>query len=87
MGGSAEFIAAHMIAVRAFENQVFVVYVDNCGRDDDFAYAGLSRIAAPDGAILTVPGDRDEALLFAKVEPEAYAHSRAENTYLSDLKS
>jgi len=87
MGGSADFIAAHMIAVRAFENQVFVVYVDNCGRDDDFAYAGLSRIAAPDGALLAVPGDRDEALLFAMIEPEAYARSRAENTYLSDLKA
>ncbi|MBS1180518.1 MAG: hydrolase [Proteobacteria bacterium] len=86
-GGSGDFIASHMIAVRAFENQVFVAYVDNCGRDGDFAYAGLSRIAAPDGAILTAPGDRGEALLFARLEPQAYARSRAENTYLSDLKA
>ena len=40
VGGSADFIADHMIAVRAFENQVFVAYVDNCGRDGDFGYAG-----------------------------------------------
>ncbi|PIO98946.1 carbon-nitrogen hydrolase family protein [Pleomorphomonas carboxyditropha] len=85
VGGSGEFIAAHMIAVRAFENQLFVAYVDNCGGGGEFAYAGLSRIAAPDGAILAAPGDRDEALLFARIEPEAYAGSRAENTYLSDL--
>lgn len=86
-GGSGEFIAAHMIAVRAFENQIFVAYVDNCGSDGDFAYAGLSRIAAPDGAVLAAPHDRDEALLFANIEPAAYARSRAENTYLADLKT
>lgn len=85
-GGSGEFIAAHMIAVRAFENQTFVAYVDNCGRDGDFAYAGLSRIAAPDGTILAASPDRDETLLFASIEPSAYARSRAENTYLADLK-
>ena len=70
-GGSGEFIAAHMIAVRAFENQMFVAYVDNCGSDGDFAYAGLSRVAAPDGTILAAPHDRDEALLFANIEPAA----------------
>ena len=86
VGSSADFIAAHMIAVRAFENQVFIAYVDNCGHDGDFAYAGLSRIAAPDGTILAAPGGRDEALLSVRIEPEAYARSRAENTYLSDLK-
>lgn len=86
VGGSADFIAAHMIAVRAFENQVFVAYVDNCGCNGEFAYAGLSRIAAPDGAILAAPGDRNEALLFAEVVPDAYARCRAENTYLADLK-
>ncbi len=86
IGASADFIAAHMIAVRAFENQVFVAYVDNCGRDGDFAYAGLTRIAAPDGTILAASRDRGEALVFARIEPEAYARSRAENTYLADLR-
>lgn len=86
-GGSADFIAAHMISVRAFENQIFVAYVDNCGGDTDFAYAGLTRIAAPDGTILAAPTDRDEALLLSRIEPEAYARSRAENTYLSDLRT
>lgn len=84
-GGSADFIAAHMIAVRAFENQVFVVYVDNAGRDGDFDYAGLSRIAAPDGSILSAPDSRGERLLFAEINPAAYATSRAANSYLNDL--
>lgn len=85
--GSGEFIAAHMIAVRAFENQVFVAYVDNCGRDGEFAYAGLTRIVAPDGSVLAAPKDRGEALLFARIDPAAYARSRAENSYLSDLRT
>ncbi|MCM5559718.1 carbon-nitrogen hydrolase family protein [Pleomorphomonas sp. JP5] len=86
-GESGDFIAAHMIAVRAFENQTFVAYVDNCGKDGDFDYAGLSRIAAPDGTILAAPPGRDETLLFANIAPSAYARSRAENTYLADLKT
>ena len=46
----AAFIARSIIPVRAFENQVFVAYANHAGRDDAFAYAGLSGIAAPDGS-------------------------------------
>ena len=48
----AAFIARSIIPVRAFENQVFVAYANHAGRDDAFAYAGLSGIAAPDGSDL-----------------------------------
>ncbi len=41
-----------MIATRAFENQVLVAYVNHCGADPLFTFAGQSRIAAPDGTIL-----------------------------------
>lgn len=86
-GASADFIAAHMIAVRAFENQAFVAYVDNAGRDGDFAYAGLSRVAAPDGSILAAPEGRGESLMLFDIDPAAFARSRAGNTYLGDLGS
>lgn len=84
-GASADFIAAHMIAVRAFENQVFVAYVDNAGRDGDFTYAGLSRIAAPDGSLLAAPEGHGESLMLFDIDPAAFARSRADNTYLADL--
>lgn len=84
-GASGSFIASHMIQVRAFENQVFVAYVNHCGADDDFTYAGLSRIAAPDGGLLAEAPAEGETLLFAEVDPAAYAQSRMENTYLRDL--
>ena len=84
-GSSGTFIASHMIQVRAFENQVFVAYINHCGADDRFAYAGLSRIAAPDGKLLAEAPAEGETLLFAEVRPGDYATSRAENTYLVDL--
>lgn len=84
-GSSGTFIANHMIQVRAFENQVFVAYINHCGADDNFTYAGLSRIAAPDGKLLAEASAEGETLLFAEVRPEDYARSRAENTYLVDL--
>jgi len=84
-GWSGEFIAEHMIQVRAFENQVFVAYINHCGSDELFAYAGLSRIAAPDGKLLSEAPAAGEALIVADIEPAAYAGSRAENTYLADL--
>ena len=84
-GSSGTFIANHMIQVRAFENQVFVAYINHCGADDHFTYAGLSRIAAPDGKLLAEAPAEGEMLLFAEIRPEDYAKSRAENTYLVDL--
>ncbi len=84
-GSSGNFVANHMIPVRAFENQIFVAYVNHCGADDRFSYAGLSRIAAPDGEVLAGGPDEGETLLFAEIKPADYAASRAENSYLQDL--
>ncbi len=83
----ALLIAQKMIPVRAFENQIFVAYVNHCGADERFAYAGLSGIAAPDGNLLAKAGAQKEALLLARIEPEAYRTSAAENTYLADLRA
>jgi len=84
-GWSGDFIAGHMIQVRAFENQVFVAYINHAGADDLFTYAGLSRVAAPDGKLIAEAPAEGEALIIADVDPSAYAKSRAENTYLTDL--
>lgn len=83
-GDNGSFIAEHMIAVRAFENQVFIAYVNHCGSDALFTYAGLSRIAAPDGRMLAGAGSSGEALLVADLDPAAYAASAEANTYLRD---
>lgn len=84
MGSSGTFIAEKMIAVRAFENQIFIAYTNNCGRDADFVYAGQSVIAAPDGSLLASAGLSAE-MLTEDIDLTLYAHSRSENTYLKDL--
>ncbi|MGJ8571406.1 MAG: carbon-nitrogen hydrolase family protein [Hoeflea sp.] len=84
LGYSGKFIAEKMIPVRAFENQIFIVYANNTGRDGMFDYAGQSVIAAPDGSLLASAGLAKE-LLTADIDPVLYTRSRAENTYLNDL--
>ena len=76
---------ASIIPVRAFENQVHVAYANHCGADENFAYAGLSRIAAPDGRTLAA-ADAALSLLIADVEPAAYQAARDANPYLEDLQ-
>lgn len=85
-GPYAPFIARQVVPVRAFENQVFVVYANHCGADERFAYAGLSTIAAPDGSIVAAAGAAGEALLVAGLEPGDYADSMWANSYLADLR-
>ena len=85
-GPHARFIATSLVPVRAFENQVFVAYANHAGADARFRYAGLSRIAAPDGRCLVASDDNEAALLFADIDPSAYEESHQANTYLSDLR-
>lgn len=85
-GWSGQFIAEHVIRARAFENQVFVAYVNHCGEDNRFAYAGGSQIAAPDGSLLALAPTQGEALLIADINVDAYAESYEANTYLRDLR-
>ncbi|MDK1489901.1 carbon-nitrogen hydrolase family protein [Sinorhizobium sp. 7-81] len=85
-GWSGTFITEHMIQTRAFENQVFVAYINHCGSDPMFSFAGLSRVASPDGQPLAKANSADETLIFAEIDPGAFAISRLENTYLKDLQ-
>ncbi len=84
-GWSGTFIANHMIQTRAFENQVFVAYINHCGSDPLFSFAGLSRIASPDGQVVAKGDAAHETLMFADINPASFAVSRLENTYLGDL--
>jgi predicted amidohydrolase len=84
-GYSGTFIADHMIQTRAFENQVFVAYINHCGADERFTFAGSSRIAAPDGSLLASAAPHGEALMVAVLDPANFDVSKSENTYLTDL--
>ncbi len=84
-GPSGTFIANHMIQVRAFENQIFIAYINHAGADDRFTFVGLSRIAAPDGSLLAACGNDVEQLIFADIDPAVFTTSIDGNPYLRDL--
>ena len=86
-GPSGTFIANHMIQTRAFENQIFVAYINHAGADERFTFAGNSRIAAPDGSLIAACSDDAESLIFADIDPGAFAVSITGNPYLRDLGS
>jgi predicted amidohydrolase len=86
-GPSGTFIANHMIQVRAFENQIFIAYINHAGADERFRFAGNSRIAAPDGSLLSACYDDAEQLIFADIDPAAFTVSSDNNSYLKDLGS
>lgn len=80
-----QFVAESMIPVRAFENQMYVAYVNRVGREGEFEFVGLSTLAGPDGIARTRAG-RAEDLVLADVDPALVAASREANPYLQDRR-
>lgn len=80
-----QFVAESMIPVRAFENQMYVAYVNRVGREGEFEFVGLSVLAGPDGVARTRAG-RTEQLVTADADPVFLAASREDNPYLKDRR-
>jgi predicted amidohydrolase len=80
-----QFVAESMIPVRAFENQMYVAYVNRVGREGEFEFVGLSTLAGPDG-IARARAGRAEELVLADADPVALAASREANPYLRDRR-
>ncbi|MFF8033190.1 MULTISPECIES: carbon-nitrogen hydrolase family protein [unclassified Streptomyces] len=80
-----QFVAESVVPVRAFENQMYVAYVNRVGREDGFEFVGLSTLAGPDGVARTRAG-RAEELVLADADPVFLAASREDNPYLRDRR-
>ena len=80
-----QFVAESMIPVRAFENQMYVAYVNRVGPEGEFEFVGLSTLAGPDGIARTRAG-RGEELVLADADPDFLAASREANPYLKDRR-
>ncbi|HWT31484.1 MAG TPA: carbon-nitrogen hydrolase family protein [Propylenella sp.] len=83
----AAFIAERVVPVRAFENQVALVYANHAGADALFAYAGRSCIVMPDGADAAQASASEPELIVADYEPARFAASRMANPYLTDRRA
>ncbi|MEV6726078.1 carbon-nitrogen hydrolase family protein [Streptomyces xanthochromogenes] len=80
-----QFVAESVVPVRAFENQLYVAYVNRTGPEFEFEFVGLSCLAGPDGAARARAG-RGTELVVGDVDPEFLAASRANNPYLRDRR-
>ncbi|MFE1290832.1 carbon-nitrogen hydrolase family protein [Streptomyces sp. NPDC058751] len=80
-----QFVAESVVPVRAFENQMYVAYVNRTGPEGEFEFVGLSTLAGPDG-IARVRAGRGEELVVADADPVLLAASRETNPYLKDRR-
>ncbi|QDY75839.1 carbon-nitrogen hydrolase family protein [Streptomyces qinzhouensis] len=80
-----QFVAESLVPVRAFENQLYLAYVNRTGPEGEFEFVGLSTLAGPDG-VARVRAGRGEELVTADVDPAFLAASRAGNPYLADRR-
>ncbi|MFF7596935.1 carbon-nitrogen hydrolase family protein [Streptomyces mirabilis] len=80
-----QFVAESVVPVRAFENQMYVAYVNRVGPEGEFEFVGLSTLAGPDGIARTRAG-RGEELVLADADPHFLAASREANPYLKDRR-
>jgi predicted amidohydrolase len=78
-------IAHHVVAARAYENEVYVAYVNRCGVEGRLEYCGLSCVIGPDGDEI-IRAAADEALLFADIDPAVMDKVRNENPVLIDRR-
>lgn len=80
-----QFVADSLVPVRAFENQMYIAYVNRAGREGEFEFVGLSCLAGPDGAVRARAGRGDE-LIIGEADPELLRASRGGNPYLRDRR-
>ena len=81
------FVNTTLIPTRAWENQVYVAYVNQIGKEPPFEYVGLSTVAAPEGSILLQASEEKEELLCVDIYPEAVVKAQQRNPYLQDRRS
>ncbi|MEU9059447.1 carbon-nitrogen hydrolase family protein [Streptomyces sp. NPDC048430] len=79
------FVAESVVPVRAFENQLYIAYVNRAGSEGEFDFTGLSCLAGPDGTVRVRAG-RGEELLIGEADPGLLAGSRAANPYIEDRR-
>ena len=80
-----DFVAETMVPTRAFENQIFVAYVNRCGQERELVYCGKSCVVGPDGKDLARAGAGEE-LLIADLDRERYQEWRELIPYMADRR-
>ncbi|MFJ5291949.1 carbon-nitrogen hydrolase family protein [Streptomyces sp. NPDC088348] len=80
-----QFVAESLVPVRAFENQLYIAYVNRTGPEGEFEFVGLSCLAGPDGTVRARAG-RGTELVTGDADPALLRASRENNPYLRDRR-
>lgn len=81
-----ELVADTVIPARAWENQMYVAYVNHDGVENGLEYVGRSSICSPDGSAI-VRCLHGNHLLMAEIDPALVRQARARNPYLDDRRT
>lgn len=82
----AEFVASTLVPARAFESQLYIAYVNWCGRAGEHHYCGMTRIVDPHGRLTAAATTTDDELVVAELRPAEVLAARDATTYLRDLR-
>lgn len=79
------FVAEQLVRTRAWENQVYVAYIDHDGSEEDLTYVGRSSIVAPDATVLDSV-EHGRRVIYATVDPDIVKMQQNSNPYLGDRR-
>ncbi len=79
------FVAEQVVRTRAWENQVYVAYVNHDGAEEQLAYVGRSSIVAPDATVLDSV-EHGTRIIYATVDPDVVDGQQQTNPYLADRR-
>lgn len=79
------FVAQEVVRVRAWENQVYLAYVNHDGSEEDLTYVGRTSIVGPDGTVLDRI-ERGTGLVHAVIDPRLVESQQRANPYLVDRR-
>lgn len=80
------FVAEQLVRTRAWENQVYVAYIDHDGTEEDLTYVGRSSIIAPDATVLDSV-EHGTQIIYATVDPDLVDLQQKANPYLADRRA
>jgi predicted amidohydrolase len=80
-----EIVAEQVVRVRAWENQLYVAYINHDGAEDDLVYVGRSSIADPYGNVIDsiLQGT---GLVRGVIDTDIVDKAQGQNPYLLDLR-
>ncbi len=72
---------------RAFDNQVFTVFVNRVGNEENIKFAGDSMIISPQGEILARAKDNKDTVVSATINLEEVTRVRRDHPHLRDVRT